>query len=366
MRKRRDKQKYYRTHPAVKAALALSILLTVSVCAASYGFYMYMRGEAEEVAVMRDRCAYEAYVSLGESLSRGDTETAAEALSRCELFSGCEKADHLRGAILSGEYEGVIEESLALGDGADISALIADALRRADETARGKAREAAPRVSGGAVTAASWETLDRRIEISEDEAHRIAVQYVGGGAGLKRAENHTFPLVYTFTCKNAAVDVTRMGGRLLRFYAFRHGGAAERSPDVCREAAGKFISEAGIVDGVLISETEVEDGFEYIYCGSFVYGDSTVVCTSETVKVGVHRAGAMVNYFDAYEYYRNKPISYGGHEVNVSRADAAEALGTDGGKLSLIFDGERLYWSLSGAKSPLVDAENGEIRVENP
>lgn len=358
--KRREKQ-IYKTHPAVKAALTLSLFLTLAVCAASYGFYRYMKEESAATEELRERCAYEAYVSLCENFGRGELTAAADALSRCELYTGTRDYNALRYAILSGDESGEIADALGLDNGS-----IADALRRADGKARDLGFGEVPRVLGASSSAMMWETLDRRIEISEEEAHRIATEYAGGGAALTRVENHTFPLVYTYTCKNASVDVTRMGGRLLRFYAYRHGGAEERGASLCRGAAERFLEEAGIQDGVMISAADTEDGYEYVFCGSFELDGATVTCISETVKIAVSRAGARVNYFDSYEYYKNKPISYDLPEIVFDRHAAAEKLGVNDLTLSLIFAGGRIFWCQSGVKTPWIDAENGEIRVQNP
>ena len=55
MRKERDNEGY-RTHPLVKACLALSLMLTAAVIAASWGFYTYVKAEEEETLRLRERC----------------------------------------------------------------------------------------------------------------------------------------------------------------------------------------------------------------------------------------------------------------------------------------------------------------------
>lgn len=346
----------------------MALFLTAAVCAASYGFYRYIRIRAAEVEAMRDRCAYEAYVSLCENLGRRETQAAADALSRCELFAECEDPEALRFAIMSGNVDLNVTDALRSGlDGSD-SSCVAEAVKLANEAARRAFDDGAEEVLGESAVERQpmWETLDRRIEISEEEAHRIAAEYVGGGVTLTRAENHTFPLVYTYTCKNAAVDVTRAGGRLLRMYVYRQGGAVEKGAAACREAADNFLRDAGIIGCMLISHTANVDGYDYVFCGSFMLDGEEILCLDETVKVGVDRNGARISFFDAFEYYKNKPISYSGTGMKYGRRDAATAFGVDDTYLSLVYTDGRLFWRLSGVKTLLFDAENGEIRVQNP
>ncbi len=358
MRKKRERK--YRTHPLVGAALALSLLLTAAVCAASYGFYLYVERENEAALKMRERCAYEAYLSLCENLGRREMRAAAEALSRCELFGGCAEADGLRAAILSGSVTD--ETAEALRGALDGGATIFEAVRRADEAAG----RALPESGTAGARDGMWATLRGQDEIGEAEAHRLAAGFVGGGVSLTAAESRTFPPVYTFLCKNASADITKAGGRLLTMYVYRHGSAEVRGRESCLSAAKKFLGGAGISRAELVSEAAEADGYTYVFCGTFRLADETVLCTDETVTVGVCARGGGVRFFDAAGYYMYRPASYDVSGVKIGRNEAARMLGTDAEYLTPIYSGGRLFWRLSGVKTLLCDAETGEIRVQNP
>lgn len=360
MRKKRENRKY-RTHPLVGAALALSLLLAAAVCAASYGFYRYVKKENEATLDMRSRCAYEAYLSLCESLGRRETESAAEALSRCKLFGGCGEADDLCAAIMSGNVSRETAEELRRA--LDGSVSVYEAVMRADAAA-GRALKAEE--GDGGAPRPRWETLAACAEITDAEAHKLAADTVGGGVTLTRAENHTFPLVYTYTCKNAAADITRAGGKLLRMYVYRHGGARIRSGDECRRSAESFVKEAGIHGCVLISEEETPDGYDYVFCGTFSLMGTTVTCPEERIVVGVSRDGGGISFFDASGYYEMRPVTYELPEMRFRRTEAAGKLGVDEGYLTLVYIENRLFWRLGGVKTLLLDAETGEIRAQNP
>lgn len=360
---KRDRR--YKTHPLVKAGLIMAAMVTAAVCAASYGFYRYVMNEASETAVSRERCAYEAYVSLCEDIARGEAGAAADALSRCELFAGCGEMASLREAILSELVNERIADALSI-DGAATPEAIRRAVKSADkaaaETVGGGARVLGESTDGGSF----WATLEGRVMISEDKARDVAAEMIGGGASLSAAKNHTFPLVYTFVCKNASADITRMGGRLLRFYSFRRGGADVRTEDECREAARAFVKKAEIADAVLDSAREDRDGYEYTFRGTLDVDGETVEAIGEDITVRVARAGARVYFFDAFEYYKHKPVFYGELKVKLGRAEAARQLGVNERFLTLIYADGRLFWRLSGVKTLLFDVLTGEIRPQNP
>lgn len=338
-------------------------MLTAAVCAASYGFYRYVKTEEKYVSEMRGKCACEAYVTLCESIVRGDASASADALSRCELFAGCGGADALRFAILSGSVDEKIAEALAI-DGDASPSEIAEAVRRADraaENAVGGTKDL-PGVSNGG----EWETVAAAPTVTEEEARRTAAEIVGGGASFTTAKSHTFPLVYSFVCKNASVDITRMGGRLLRFYAFRHGGAEVRDEETCRASAEKFVRAAGIADASLVSAREYDEEFDFVFCGSFPLDGVRVDAVDEAVNVRVAKAGASVCFFDASEYYRRKPSSYGSPNVVIGRAEASRMLGVGGENLSLVYSEGEMFWRFCGVKILLLNAKTGKIRPQNP
>ena len=359
MREKRKSRYRYKTHPLVGALLALSMMVTLATSAAAYAEWRYIDNMRRAYRERYEKCALESYITMCEAIKNGDAKTAADALSRCELYCGEGEFSSLRARILSNDIVGIDIDGIAgtdsiiraAGDGgkntvnADVASLIAGELRRADRKSRGS--DGGENVSA-AVYSAGWETLKNKLEISSDDALGIARDAIGGGALLHAAENHTFPVVYTFTCKNGAAEVTRSGGRLLRMYMYRHGTAEARGADVCRQRAEDFVSDAGLRDCILVGEDKSDGGeYRYTFCGTFYYGGYCVTVPDETVTVTVDENGAAVCGFDASEYYRCRKISY---DLPKYLPSLPEGGNTRGG---LCYSGGELFWSESGVKTPV-------------
>ena len=76
--------------------------------------------------------------------------------------------------------------------------------------------------------------------------------------------------------------------------------------------------------------------------------------------------GGVVRLFDASEYYKNKPVTYGDETISFGREKAASAVGVEGSELELIYTDGGLFWRFGGVKTLLIDVKNGDIRVQNP
>ena len=354
----------YGKSPLLGAALALSLTLNLATGACAYAVGAYADGEREKYERICGRCAYDAYCGMCESIRAGDSQSAAEALSRCELFSGAGETPALRAAIMADDGGERLEFMTPIADDGDTRAAVRDALLSAEEKARSRGFDAAS--ARGYADGSGWETLKRAIPSEMSECRRVARESIGGGVTLEAAENNGFPPVYTFFCTNAAADVTRAGARLLRMYVHRRGCAEIRDGETCRASALEFAADHGLGGAVIVSETAADDAITYSMRGTVTAFGERIVCDGECIKITVQRAGAFVSEFDATEYYRCRPLEYSLPKRIKSREYAAEALGEDGGALELAYSDGRLFWRKSGAKTPELDAENGEIRVQNP
>lgn len=337
----------YRTHPLVGALLALSLAVTAATSAAAWAEWRYIEKSEREIRERYDMCALEAYVSMCEAIEDGDAETAADALSRCELYCGQGEFASLRARILKNDIVDLdIADAgdviAAVGDG-DAASLIADVLRRADR-AGGVAATGAGNIAS--VSSAGWETLRNKLDVKPDAALAVARRAVGGGALMHASQSRTFPLVYAFTCKNGAAEVTRAGGRLLRMYVYRHGSAQKRGCDECRQAAVDFVDDACIGECALTDEAYDGGEYRYTFCGSFYFGGHRVVVPDEVVTVCVDEDGASVCGFDASEYYRYHKMSY---ELPDELPQTPDGISVRNG---LIYSNGELFWSESGGKIP--------------
>lgn len=291
----------YKTHPIYKAMVVMLMLITVFTVVAGYLTYRSAERKAARFETLRERAAYEAYLTLCESVSAlchcdGDDFKAyvhigAEAAARLDLFSDF-------GSEALTEYVGRLEVKPSE------ASLLAVILDPEKDDWRGAVREATELAKehdtkdAGSVRSADgeWKLLRECMEVREVAARAVAREFIGGGVGLASAENHSFPLVYSFVCENAAADVTRMGGKLYRMWVFRIGSADECGADECREAAVSFLRRAGIRDVELTDETYTADEISYVFS---VPGNADC----RTI-VRVRRCGGKVSFFDAEDYYR--------------------------------------------------------------
>lgn len=277
--------------------------MLVTAFALLVGYISCRRAEkkAAEYEMERDRAAYEAYLTLCESVSslcrgaggeaKAYVRIATDAAARLDLFSDGESealTEYVRGlaAAPSGAY--LLAEILD-ADREDWREAVSEATELAEERRVGDA------VSGRSVDG-EWGLLRERTQVSENEAREVAREFIGGGVQLSSAENHSFPLLYSFTCENAAADVTRMGGRLYRLWVFRIGGGKGCGVTECREAAVAFLRRAGIADAELAGETYTAEDASYVFS---VEGSDCC-----RVLITVRRRGGRVTFFDASDYYR--------------------------------------------------------------
>ncbi len=272
------------------------MLLLTAVFAVVCGYLSHRRAErkAEEYEMLRERTAYEAYLTLCESVAaieKGEGEAyariGADAAARLCLFSD---AGAMSLAAYVSRLGGVPEEAARL---AEMLQAEREDWRKAVAEAEALAeRSMKPRVKSED-TSEGWRLLRERTEVGRREARDVACAFIGGGAVLTDAENHTFPLLYSFGCKNAAAEVTRMGGRLYRMWIFRIGEGKECSLSLCRQNAESFLKRAGIGGAEISEETVAEDSVRYVFTAD-----------GGSVTVTVKRRGGRVCFFDASHYYR--------------------------------------------------------------
>ncbi len=291
----------YRTHPVYKAMVVMLLLVTAFTVVAGYLTYCSAERKAARYEALRERAAYEAYLTLCESVSafcqcdsddvKAYVRIGAEAAARLDLFSDF-------GSEALTEYVG------RLGGKPSEASMLSVILDPERDDWRGAVREATELANENGVKDAvgersadgEWRLLRECAEVNEAAARTVAREYIGGGVGLASAENHSFPLVYSFVCENAAADVTRMGGKLYRMWAFRIGDAEKCGEAECREAAVSFLRRAGIRDAELSSETYAAEDISYVFSVPGIDYCRAIVT--------VRRRGGKVSFFDAEDYYR--------------------------------------------------------------
>ncbi len=292
----------YKTHPIYKALMWLMLIVSVSAFVFAWAVFASAEAKEEKCEKMILKCKYEAYLSFCEKLSelaKADeksavmSKSAAEALGRYVMFSSGVQADPdaLIDRLLSAEIYGEEAEKLidlikAVEDADDAMLSVIEAAERAEsEYVRSPGRK-----SDG------WKWLSSQPEVKATYAEKLAERFIGGGGNVRATVSHSFPLVYSYANGNACAEITRMGGKLIRFYKFPIGNAVIRDRDECIASAERFLRDAGISGGKLML-CEVDS--EGVFCTFYVCGDAAA-----NVTVNVAFGGATVVYFDAYEYYR--------------------------------------------------------------
>ncbi len=304
---RKTKTVVYKTHPIYKAFVWL--MLTVTLAALLFAWAVYASATASEnrYAAAMKSAAYEAYLSLCESVggianeegnAQAHSRLAADALSRYALFSE-EKLDAstLRELFFTGQIDPSRAKALwevlsSAGSGKEAMAdAVASAVRLAEQWSDGAV------IRSANVRADGWRRLSVLPEIREQRARALAERVIGGGGEVRLAESHTFPLVYVYTNGNATAEISRMGGKLLRMCIFPLGSASKRTDAECFASAERFLEAAGITDASLMQASSGEESISYIFAPE--EGGASVVIT-------VARGGAEIIFFDAYEYYRGE------------------------------------------------------------
>lgn len=378
--KKTNKTKRYNTHPIVKASISLFLLIAVLSLTASFLFYKYSLGIIEEYEKKTAKAMREAYLEFTEKIDEGDGEGAAAALSRYALFFGDsidEKIETVSNYLLNGSFSKEDSERInsivseygddeegAIGKLAD---LFYDRVHERDAVSVGGEEE-------------YWRVLREKAEVEKYEAKRIAEKFVGGGVTLTLEESHTFPLVYVYSCDNAVVEISRMGGRLISMWRYPLGSPTERTDAACRSAAREFVYEAGITGAYILNEEKAQDGIRYTFCGISWVGDEEAFFIDEKIEVTVNRYGARIVGFDASEYYKWRGYPYDKKRITVNRSRAMEMLG-DGGEIRLTASHGALFWGIykngrvggndekngvGGVNYHLISAEDDVFEVKNP
>lgn len=156
----------------------------------------------------------------------------------------------------------------------------------------------------------NYYTIEETHEIDDKKAESIARRFIGKNIKLKFYKNDdSNPAVYSYSCDNAYVNITKKGGLLLRLAIDQTVEDINLSNEDALKACTAFIENEGYQD---MTETYyiVNNG---ILTSNFAYllNDKThgeVICYSDLIKIGVALDTGKVCYFDADSYLKNNAV----------------------------------------------------------
>lgn len=187
------------------------------------------------------------------------------------------------------------------------------------------------------------------------EVTGTAERFFGKNAKLETSFSPSFPPFYNFYCDNVSLDVSQMGGFVLRFLYDRRDAPRECTAEEAKQKMYEFLGELGL-DGLVLTEFSDDGDYFAVFSPEEETPAGKILCLSEGIKICVGRAGGKVSAFDATSYYK-----YHKTERDVPRVKVPE-----GASLAYIVAAsgrETLCYILDGV---FCNAENGrrETKIE--
>jgi len=138
-------------------------------------------------------------------------------------------------------------------------------------------------------------------EISEAEARDRASSVIGVNIGLRlNYDNRTIPEVYSFTCSNAFIDITKYGGYLLRYSLAITPDAAKLTTGEALQLTDKFVYARG--HGSIELYDAYEDG-GFLWTVYKKRGDGE---NGAKIKAGIALDTGKICFYDASEFITDK------------------------------------------------------------
>lgn len=156
----------------------------------------------------------------------------------------------------------------------------------------------------------NYYTIENAHEIDDKTAESTARRFIGKNIKLKSYKNDDAnPAVFSYSCDNAYVNITKKGGFLLRLAIDQTVKEINLTNEDALSACNSFIENEGYQD---MTETYyiVNNG---ILTANYAYllNDKThgeVICYSDLIKIGIALDSGKVCYFDADSYLKNNAV----------------------------------------------------------
>ncbi len=135
--------------------------------------------------------------------------------------------------------------------------------------------------------------------LTEDEVKEQVTDIFGKNVKFSSTFVHSFPTVYNFSCENVSLDISQMGGFVLRMLYDHRPTGTECTEEEAKKAMTDFLSARGLDELILIDFVLRGD-----YFGTFAPICSDILCLSESVKLCVGKDNGEVIAYDAEDYYK--------------------------------------------------------------
>ncbi len=185
--------------------------------------------------------------------------------------------------------------------------------------------------------------------LKRDEVMGSVEKLLGKNAKLKSSLVQAFPPFYSFYCENASLDVSQMGGYVLRFLYDRRPSGRECTSEEARAEMESFLELLGF-GGLELIEYSDEGDYIGVFAPRVGSDAGDILCLSERIKICVGAASGKVTAFDATDYYKYHRIEREVKESDVPvGAELVYIIASDGREiLCYVSDGE--YYGVSDGK----------------
>jgi len=167
-----------------------------------------------------------------------------------------------------------------------------------------------------------YHALDNEYEIDMIQAENTARRVLGKSIRLKSYLNEDInPVMYTYSCGNAYINITKRGGKIVRFAIDQPVTDILLNESEAVSACRAFIENQGYTN---MTETYYysESG---ILTANYAYTQGDIICYSDLIKVGVTLDTGKVCYYEADSYLKNH-ISRDIPQVTITETEAADKL----------------------------------------
>ena len=168
----------------------------------------------------------------------------------------------------------------------------------------------------------NYYALETEFPIDMIKAERIARRFLGKSIRLKSYLNEDInPPMYTYSCGNAYINITKNGGKIIRYAIDQPVTEIVLNASEALSACRAFIENQGY--------TNMTETYYYsdsgILTANYAYTQDDIICYSDLIKVGVTLDTGKVCYYDADSYLKNH-IARDIPAVTITESEAADKI----------------------------------------
>lgn len=153
----------------------------------------------------------------------------------------------------------------------------------------------------------NYHTLETSHEVDSENAEYNARRFLGKSIKLKSFENNDMnPQIYSYSCGNAYIDITKRGGYILRMGIYQPVSEINLNENEALSACYAFIENQGYnnmkATYYISDEGIMTANYAYVI-NNAKHGE--IICYSDLIKIGVMLNTGKVCFYDADSYLKN-------------------------------------------------------------